>query len=259
MKNKKRLLAIIVIIVVIIGIVSLYFLFNQENKPTLQEEGRETYEKISSFVQNGNTMDEIEEFIGVNDLANTVIMIGPDSYVRSTPSNQVISSNNLSSYVSLNEEYSTNLENKIKDDFDCKIELVSTKQEIVSYRASIKNYYYAVYLRDMTELQNQLLERAGAEDNEINSFKSKVRAMQILDSKLDQYINEDETLTHIYTYKRDNDDERKNALSSFLIALAGFDYHNDTTNAFDENRDTRISGYIDEAISNGIINANNYL
>ncbi len=258
MKKKKKIVIICIVVGIIIIAASLYLLFSTRQKaPTLQEKGTEIVESISDSMKNGASLKEIEKLIGVDDLTNTTIMVGSDSYVRDKPSDEIITANNLSSYVSLNEQYSENLEKKIKDNFDCKIDIFNTEQGIVSIKADIKNYYYAVYLQDMIELQSQLLERTQAVNNEVNSYKAKVRAMQILDSKLEQYVNDDETISQLVSYKRDNDDERKNSLSSFVIALAGFNYHNDTTNAFEKNRETRISGYIDEAINSGIISENN--
>ena len=257
--QKKRFVGGVFVVLAILILIILFVicLINVKNT-NLKEQATDKVKEIANLVKSGATQKKLEKALEIDEMVKNNIMIGPDSYVRDKLNEQLISANNLSSYVLIQEQCSHNLEKMIKNNFVYDIKEINVKNEQVSLMIEFKTYYYGTYLMDLYELQKQLLQKANLEENAINNYKAKIRGMQILDSKLKQYKNE-ESMTKIITYSFKNDSDRKNALSSFVLALDGFLYQNDTVSEFDESRTARISTYITEAIDDGIIKSDSYL
>ena len=259
MKSKMRLIIEIIIIVSILALSSIIVLnvISFDNKGKEEQKTKELIENLNKLLINGGSKEDIKELTGLDDIDETSLMTGKDCYMRTRPDDKTIKDNNLDNYVILQDELATNVEKKIQSNFEYSISNVKEESDYTQYSVLLKSYYQIAYLLDLEELQKQLLVKSTLEDNDINNYKAKVIALKILDKKLDDYVNEDENcMANLYRYK--NDKERNNSsLLSYINLLQGLNYHDEKV--FTENQlniTERISGYIEEAIQNNLINVN---
>lgn len=84
--------------------------------------------------------------------------------------------------------------------------------------------------------------------------------MQLLNTHLNEYVNNSEEKTILITFTNLNNDETKNSLMQYLIDLTGYNYHTiENINIMVQNRNERLQKYIDDAINTGILNKNDIL
>lgn len=114
---------------------------------------------------------------------------------------------------------------------------------------------------DLNNLQEIILTNSGLEDNEVNEYKAKVKAMEILDKHLDNYQNESDETTAIVTYTLNDSEATSQSLYDYLLILEGenYLYNCDTVTNLMENQNQRVQDYYNFGLSEGILDSNNLL
>lgn len=265
--NKKWLILItclIILILVITLVIPLLVKDNNEydSKKTTREFASDI-ETLNDLLINGGSKKEIIELTKIKELENFNIMTGKDSYLNQKPSKEIIDTYNLNDYVTKSSKYISRLEKEIKNNFDFKSENVTRDNNYIYNMVTVKAYYYSGYIVDLEELKNQLLEKVISSDKKeekANNYKAKVKAMEILDKKLKDYRNKNEKINIGVNYNASKKTYTKNSLYQYILTVQGFSYRNNPEmmekNA---NVQTRMTEYIDEALTNGILDNDNIL
>lgn len=253
---KKKTWIILIVIIALITITSGIILLSKEDKSTKKENPKtqekivvDYVEKINKVIMNGGTKRQYLSVLRRKQLLDTDIMTGPDMYLRQKPSNKVIQKNSLSSYTTKGEELAKKLEKAIKDNFECEIEGVLTKEDYLAVLVTYKSFYYNAYIKDLTAIQNELLIRAGYDfENitseqektiEVDSYKAKVKAASLLNDRLDMYKNNEESKRVYINFDGKKIEGNSDNFLSYLMNLEGYTYTNqgyftsvDKTNEF---------------------------
>ena len=253
---KKKTWIILIVIIALITITSGIILLSKEDKSTKKENPKtqekivvDYVEKINKVIMDGGTKRQYLSVLRRKQLLDTDIMTGPDMYLRQKPSNKVIQKNSLSSYTTKGEELAKKLEKAIKDNFECEIEGVLTKEDYLAVLVTYKSFYYNAYIKDLTAIQNELLIRTGYDfENitseqektiEVDSYKAKVKAASLLNDRLDMYKNNEESKRVYINFDGKKIEGNSDNFLSYLMNLEGYTYTNqgyftsvDKTNEF---------------------------
>ena len=256
MKNKIKIIIGIVIVAILI-IAILIMIFWPKNQGNSYNK-KEIIEKISNGFVEGISQEELEKLMN-QQIADKTMMTGKDAYLLKKPNNDEIKKYELNEYVKNNETYFNNLVQKIKENFSW--EFADKAGKINYYVINVKTYSYGVYLSDLEEMVNQLISRVSNNiPKNINQYKAKVIAMKVLNNHLGEYIYKGDTRSVIIDFKGINQNDTKNSLMQYLIDLAGYNNQSDENiSAMEQNRQSRIKTYIDNAINDGTLDKNDVL
>ena len=254
--KKKLIIIILILIIAVLSIGGGIVLMNSNSKPPKKEDPKtqektvtEYVEKLNKVIMDGGTKQQYLSVLRRDQILNTDIMTGPDMYLRQKPSNKVIQKNSLSSYTKKGEELAKNLEKAIKDNFECEIEGVLTKEDYLAVLVTYKSFYYNAYVKDLNSIQNELLIKVGYDfDNltkeqektiEVDSYKAKVKAASLLNDRLDMYKNNEESKRVYINFDGKKIEGNSDNFLSYLMNLEGYTYTNqgyftsvDKTNEF---------------------------
>lgn len=238
---KKNTLTLVLItiglILISIGIITANFCIDKNDKQTILSESKasEHIDKITKTLIYGGTRQELQDLLYVesNELIDTDLMSGPEMYLRQMPE-----SNNkkedLSTYQKQGDLLASHLEKQMQDNLEYTIEGTADGGNYWNVLVKYRTYYYQAYLKDLSQIQIQLLSLAGykmdgtniqaTDDFIIDAYKAKIKAASILDSHLSEYINNQEENE---TYVKFKDKKLKNSSESFmsyLMNLSGYSY-----------------------------------
>ena len=262
MKNKRlKIILIIILVILLISLVIVMFLNNKNSKTNKTTNYEQVIKDVTDLYINGGSKEELEEAINFNNIESINIITGPDSYTRETPNSQVIKENDLNNYVAKADSLSKNLEKKIKDNFEYKIENSVNDVNKRTYIVNIKSYFYYVYMFDLNKLRDLILNSSGMENNEVNQYKAKVKAMEIIDKNLNNYENKSDEVSGMVTVNYKSKKETGQSLYSYLLTIEGENYlhNNDTVTNLMTNQNQRIQDYYNFGLQEGILNPNNLL
>ncbi len=256
MKNKKiYLIPIIVLFIIILVVVLMITLTKKENKKELSQD-EVVINNIDKVILNKNTNSEAIFRLMETKVSTTYIMMGKGSFLRSTPTVP----ENLNSYKKLQSEYVDKIEDIILE--NSKYEITSIKDGNIYF--NITPWYYDMYVNDVMQLSSRLMKMKGVSNDpnenrnySIDEYKSRIKAMQIIDKKLDNYYN---TENEVIEFKMFFVDGKPwvNQYLSLYFNLAGVTSKTAIMNqeAYEEEK-VRIDGYINEAIKSGLLDKNN--
>ncbi len=256
-KNKKIfiIIGIVVLIILIIGLIIKIFSGAEKTVP-LREMAKRDIKEFTNLVIDGGSKSELKEISGLKEFWPKNIMTGKDSYLNKKPSDEFITSNNLTSYVDKSKQYIDNFEKKLKDNYKYKIGDVYISKGQAQVVITLMPYYYSVYMYDLDNIQSKLLSMAGIDDK-ASKYKAKVKAMEILDSHLDEYLNKDNKVKIGVLYDKDKSAEMQNSFNSYLISLNGYYHSNEVIDALYASANERVEGYIARATENGTLMQDN--
>lgn len=233
-KNKKITIIIITVILCLTIAVTVLVLKSQGEQKITKEEIQETTKltnnNIDTIESDNITYDKITSLIG-KKISNIHINIGPNSYLRNRPSEEVIQQYKLEDYINLQEKLADKVEKKYLDNLQYKIIDTKKQDNQICQTIEITSYYYALYLHDLINLTNSLAtydveDVSQSIQAEVDLFKSQVKAMQVLDNHLNDYDNTlKETTTGTLCYVNQELVGGDNLLS-FIGALQGETYGN---------------------------------
>lgn len=262
MTNKKiKIILIIVLVVLVISLGIVLYLNYRSGNDGIGTDYSKLIDEVTKLYINGGTKEELEEVMGYDNIESINIITGPDSYTREAPSSQVIKENDLKDYVAKADNLSRNLEKKIKDNFEYKIESHANDVNKRTYVVNIKSYFYYVYMFDLNNLRDLILSSSGMENNEANQYKAKVKAMEIIDRNLNTYENKNDEVSGIVTVNYKSKKKTGQSLYSYLLTIEGENYlhNNDTVTNLMTNQNQRIQDYYNFGLQEGILNPNNLL
>lgn len=259
---KPKFIITLIIILILLTIALIFFYSEQESEESEDSlTNKEIIQRISDGYADGISKSELEELLN-QELGEKTVITGEDSYLNEKPEQSIIETYNLEEYETLQTTYVANVEEQIKNNYTWEF-IVEAEDMDQEFFIEIQTYNFGIYLYDLDELINLLLENVTYEDSEeqtVYEYKAKIIAMKLLDSHLTDYINEEETKTIYIDFTNLDNDETKNSLSQYLLDLAGYNYHNiSSINEMNENRTERLSEYINDAIADGTLNEEDIL
>ncbi|MCI6107769.1 MAG: hypothetical protein SOU84_05900 [Candidatus Faecimonas sp.] len=263
----KKMILIIIIIVglsLMLGGVWLTFFGNgkkpSEPKVSLEEKTRQTSkEAIASLMDSSMTPKKLKDKYGVS-MGNEAILVGKSSILREKSDLE----KKLTDYSKAQDYYASRVEKKIQDTFSYRLGdyLVADDGQNVIQKLYFKSYYLELYLMDLNVLQDMLLNKLNFSIYNVEGdltekdlklmYKAKIKAMEIMDNHLDNYINTQEEIEYdmIYTVK---DKENLGPLDyySLVCNVSGimYDVLTDITVQGSTNymaQQARLEGYLSE-------------
>lgn len=201
-----------------------------------EKEVSEYIEKLTNTLIYGGTRAELIEVLQVKpeELMESDSMSGPDMYLRQLPDKNVIGDNDISAYKKAGETYASNLEKRIQDNLEYNVEGISDGGDYWAALVSYRSYYYQAYINDLSQLQIELLSLSGYmmdgsnvdANNEFKlaSYKARIKAAEILDSHLDDYVNPDTTNKVYINFKNKTIAGNSEDFLSYMMNLSGYAY-----------------------------------
>ena len=259
MRASKKKICFIVIVIAILLITLLFICIHKDKPLSLREEAYNNIKNFTSLVIEKGSKKELQNASNIKDIEQFNIITGKDSYLRMTPKEKVIKTNGLEDYVQKNKEYADNLEKKIKENFDYSMQISINNKDKVVYTIEFISYYYSVYFFDLQQIQTELLKKSSMVSNEVNEYKAKIKAMEILNFKLDNYDNKDNNEAFTFNYSGFESEETQNSFYSYLLTLGGYVNGNEKIETLMKKQSERVTSYINEAIAKGVVDPGNVL
>ncbi len=221
------------------------------------------------------TAAKVEKFTG-SDIGHDMLFIGKDSYLRKRPSNKVIDKYNLQDYKNKQDIYASNVEKIMRDNLDYQLgEYIVSKEGDIVQKFSYRTYYYQLYLGDLNEVINilipsvfdnysEMLVRNLTEEESVKMYQLKIKALEIMDSYVNNYINNDEIISLDLIYKKENDKILQDYFT-LLMQLSGSFYQNVSYQTPEEeqtiisNRTARVQEIVNTAVNNQTLDMTNPL
>lgn len=224
-----------------------------------------TRKEVNDFVNlvysDNSSIEDIEKATNT-DLLNYNIYYGKDSYFRTLDSNI----SNTKEINVVRDKYVDKLEQAMKENFDIELlDYIVTIDDAVVQRVKYKGFYYTEFMKDYQMIFDKLVSYTEYKDltdeSNINStkafndmYKLEVKALEIMCSHLDNYVNKDEYVTYDLVYRK-GETKVENEYLSLYMFLGGHLYEH---KSLPENeRGERVASMIKEAIDDGTLDVSN--
>lgn len=266
--NKRLML--IIILIICIGLTIYFALKNSdEEKNKLGNDPVKNTENVIKKVLSKETKEEELKEITGDEQVKFNIILGEDSMLRNKPSNKLIEKYNLTSYVSVQDSVSTQLEDTFLQNIDYKI-VSSEKNESdeVVQTIEVVGFYYELFMADHSLLSSLLFEKGTGktivnekdEKDGIEFYKASVVALKMMEPYINDYENYGEKVTFNIIYV-DGKPKNSDQMLTLLLNLRGMNYPNMNFSVpeMKKAQEERVKKYLDTAISNGIYDENDPL
>lgn len=238
-----------------------------------------TKDEITKYIEllysDDVTVEKVEKFTG-SDVGSEMLFIGKDSYLREMPSKKIMNTYKLDEYREKQDIYVSNVEKLMRDNLDYQLgEYIVSEEGDIVQEFRYRTYYYQLYLGDLNEIMNRLmpnvftnysemLVRDLTEEELAKMYQLKVKALEIMNGYINNYVNNNEVVSFDLIYKKDNNKILQDYFS-LLMQLNGSFYQNVSFQTPEEeqtmisNRTTRVQEMIQKAISNQTLDMTNPL
>lgn len=237
MKKKIFTIIIIVGILFIIGGIVLSFVEPQratsEKKLSVKEQAVAASKKaVNDILDSSMTPEKLKDKYNVS-VGSEAILVGNNSILKEKSSLE----KKLTNYAKAQDYYASRVEKKMQDTFSYRLGdyLVADEGKNVIQKLYFKSYYLELYLMDMNALQDMLLSRVGfsaydkegdlTDDDLRLMYKAKVKAMEIMDNYLDNYINSEEEIEYDMIYSVNGKELGKLDYYSLVCNVSGIMYN----------------------------------
>lgn len=238
-----------------------------------------TKDEITKYIEllysDDVTVEKVEKFTG-SDVGSEMLFIGKDSYLREMPSKKIMNTYKLDEYREKQDIYVSNVKKLMRDNLDYQLgEYIVSEEGDIVQEFRYRTYYYQLYLGDLNEIMNRLmpnvftnysemLVRDLTEEELAKMYQLKVKALEIMNDYINNYVNNNEVVSFDLIYKKDNNKILQDYFS-LLMQLNGSFYQNVSFQTPEEeqtmisNRTTRVQEMIQTAISNQTLDMTNPL
>lgn len=255
-------LSLILFLVVIYKMVSHNFIQEKEKKVD------ELDQIITIFLDYEGSIDKLKEITGIDDV-DSLIIFGEESDFSKELTNEQIKTYELNEYVLAQEMYAKRVEKLLNKNIE--YDIIDTRtgasNEIIK-TIELRSFYYDTLVNDITELAFKIMTEMGRdlrnyeqdESIQIDYYKAKIKAMEIISSYFEEYYNESETVTVEVSYV-DGKIKDSVELNNLFTYLSGMGYENmDYLNLENiENMKKRVDEYYSEALRNNQFNEEDVL
>lgn len=243
MENKTKVIILVVIaaLLIVIGIALTFTIgksSKQAEKNTIEnakKEAEEYVKKLNKILIEGGSKKELTDALYTTNILPSDIMTGPDMYLRQKPDDKISKGKNLEAYIKKANELAINVEKVVKDNFEYNIEGIVDGENYVSVLVSYKTYYFNAYINDLTQIQNELLIKAGynlenkaetsTDQFKVDMYKARIKAATLLDNQLADYINQQETKKVYVEFTNRKPAKSSDSFISYLMNIKGYTYN----------------------------------
>ena len=263
--NKKQKIGLIVILVLVILVVILIVFKNINIKKTPDLEQKEKVTESTSentqaqlkelldkkLINMNITKKQLEKILGIS-IGSEIFLMGNDSYIMEKPNQNLIKKYKLEEYVKKQESYAKRIQNEFLKEFKYDFGEVTKFEDQIHQIVEITTMYYGLYLNDLNELLQAIYEEQDTqldinnitEKDEIENYKYKVMAMEILDQNFEVYKNTTNEKLAVDIIYRKNKPATDNELFSLLCNMMGITYQNASFDGLTtEARSARLEKY----------------
>lgn len=238
-----------------------------------------TKDEITGYIEllysDKATIEDVKK-IADADISGDMLFIGNDSYLRQIPSNKIMTQYSLGEYKKKQDIYASNVEKLMRKNLDYQLgEYIVSEEGDIVQKFSYRTYYYQLYLGDLNQLISTLMPNVFEDyssmlvrelnDEELaKMYQLKVKALEILNDYINNYVNENEVVSFDLIYKKQGDKIVQDYFS-LLMQLNGSFYQNVSYQTADEeqalisDRIARVQGMINAAINNQTLDMANPL
>lgn len=238
-----------------------------------------TKDEITGYIEllysDKATIEDVKK-IADADISGDMLFIGNDSYLRQTPSNKIMTQYSLGEYKKKQDIYASNVEKLMRKNLDYQLgEYIVSEEGDIVQKFSYRTYYYQLYLGDLNQFISTLMPNVFEDyssmlvrelnDEELaKMYQLKVKALEIMNDYINNYINENEVVSFDLIYKKQGDKIVQDYFS-LLMQLNGSFYQNVSYQTADEeqalisDRIARVQGMINAAINNQTLDMANPL
>lgn len=229
-----------------------------------------TKDEITGYIEllysDKATIEDVKK-IADADISGDMLFIGNDSYLRQTPSNKIMTQYSLGEYKKKQDIYASNVEKLMRKNLDYQLgEYIVSEEGDIVQKFSYRTYYYQLYLGDLNQListlmpnvfedYSSMLVREVNDEELAKMYQLKVKALEIMNDYINNYVNENEVVSFDLIYKKQGDKIVQDYFS-LLMQLNGSFYQNVSyQTAYEEqalisDRIARVQGMINAAINN---------
>ena len=238
-----------------------------------------TKDEITGYIEllysDKATIEDVKK-IADADISGDMLFIGKDSYLRQTSSNKIMTRYSLGEYKKKQDIYASNVEKLMRENLNYQLgEYIVSEEGDIVQKFSYRTYYYQLYLGDLNQLISTLMPNVFEDyssmlvrelnDEELaKMYQLKVKALEIMNDYINNYVNENEVVSFDLIYKKQGDKIVQDYFS-LLMQLNGSFYQNVSYQTADEeqalisDRVARVQGMINAAISNQTLDMANPL
>ncbi len=276
--DKKRIIIAVVVFIVLLCGIGLIFFFTQDKKEGKKEKLNVTKEEMEEKINTINDnmlsrdadLDAVSKAVGY-EVDGTWSFLGPDSLYEFKLPDSVKNGENYDDYEKLQDEFLKKLDELLNSNFQYEIINHQTTEYSVIDTVRVKTFYGILYSMDQNALMNRILIMGGYDPDkmitnnewQIAYYKAKIKSMQILDQHIDFYSNDDEYITFDIIYDMTDDGLVCYNCNDYFEILKAYNSSKvdmsseESMNQFYTEQDTRIQGYLDQAIQSGMLDEKN--
>ncbi len=226
MKKNIRI-EIIVLIVCILLSCFVWIVINKKPKDQLNEQ------TVKKLIYEDVKQKEIEKVLGT-PITNQLFITGKESYIMESPNEDLIKKYKLESYVKKQKKYASHIQEAFKERFQFELLHSEDEGDVVYKDFQFITIYYGLYKEDLNSLVDigvkmknlDLTRIERSEKLQIEWYKIKVLAMQILDQNLDIYKNLNNEALEIKIPYNKNNKNNNDAFLTLLCNINGLTYKN---------------------------------
>ena len=269
---KKNVILIVIVILTVIVIIMSSLELEQKNVEKEEKEEKEVVlipeeveENLEEFtaeaVSSEQTLKSIKKLTNNDYIDISHSMYGKDASTNATVDKDLKGNVDLSAYEKVQKKLVDKLEKKMQDSYTYEYltDFVYEEPIIATREIRFTSYLYCYYYNDVSYLIGYIMEKSGYDGTEtykeyaIAEYKAKIKAMQILDSHLDDYVSDEVyEMTLIYEIK-DGEMSCTNC-EKYLEYLKGF-----YSSRRQDYPEERMESFTNEGLDKGILKEGDWL
>lgn len=271
MKKKKiMIISAVVLVIIVASFLVLRFTRKNMNKP--KPEKKETVlveaqleDNIRRFangaVSSKQTLKSLRDLTNNPYIDISHAMYGKDSTTNTKVDKDLKGSTDLSAYEKVQDKLVKKLEDKMAASYSYEYvtDFIYESPQVATRKVRLQSYLFCYYYNDVSYFLGYLLSKSGYDGTEtekeylIAEYKAKIKAMQVLDSHLDDYVS-DEVYEMELIYEVVDDKMRCTNCEKYLEYVKGF-----YSSRIQDYPEERMEQFLNEGIEKGILKKNNLL
>lgn len=238
---KKSLYITIILSILIISLGVFYKFIIKENKPIKKENKYNLVDDITNQLLNKPNKNTLGKYLTKEEIDDYKI-INKNKIIY--PSKEEIIDNNLEEYIKLLNKNQKILNKNIINNFNVNNYNTIKEKDYSIYYINYNTFYLSAFNQDLLILTDEILKKINLKYQNKKEFdpyifKAYVKAFDILNKNIKNYINKDEIKSLELYIKNNNKEENAEYLKLYITNLTGIEYEFSK-----ENKDEILKSYI---------------
>lgn len=232
--SMKKYIAIILAIV--IAIVIFFYSTNLDEKKVNIE--LKTKKEITTliedvFTKQNITRKELEDQIEM-PISNQLFTLGKEAYIAEHPDSSSEQKYNLTAYIKKQQKYQKRIEKEFLKTFHYTVDKKERKEDTIINHIRIVTFYYGLYSSDLNMLLSWAMNKKNinsmhlerSEKLQIEVYKLKVLAMEVLDNHFETYQNKINEVVEMQMIYKNGLPNSRDEVFSLFCNVNGLTYPN---------------------------------